>query len=138
MIVVHEIDIDLVNSGEIHRIHAEQGDVKSRRIDISLLENGEDWKIGGNTTAVIRYCARDIDNTVTSHGLYDTLENGNPAYLVVGNVISLLPLDVMMENPGLVTVEVLLVEGEKMVSTFNFEIYVHRSPNTETQVSAEN
>ena len=138
MIVIHEIDIDLVNPGETQRIHIKQGDVKSRRIDISLLENGKDWSIGASTTAVIRYCARDLDNLVTNHGLYDTLENGNPAYLVTGNVISILPIAEMMEKPGLVTVDVLLVNGDRMVSTFNFEVYVHRCPNGETQVPAEN
>ena len=40
MVVTYAIDIDLVNPGETPRIHVKQGDVNSRCIDISLLENG--------------------------------------------------------------------------------------------------
>ena len=134
MVVTYAIDIDLVNPGETHRIHVKQGDINSRCIDISLLENGEVWKIGKDTTAVIRYCAQDPGNMITNHGLYDTLEDGSPAYMVAGNIISIVPLREMMEHPGLVTMDVLLVEGEKKIATFNFELYVHRAPHEETQV----
>ena len=129
MVVTYGIDIDLVNPGQTQRIHVKQGDMLSRCIDIRLLENGKDWQIGRNTTAVIRYCAQDPDNLVTDHGLYDTLDDGSPAYMVAGNLISIIPIGAMTENPGLVTVDVLLVDGAKKVSTFNFEIYVHRAPN---------
>ena len=129
MVVTYGIDIDLVNPGQPQRIHMKQGDMLSRCIDIRLLENGKDWQIGRNTTAVIRYCAQDFDNLVTDHGLYDTLDDGSPAYMVAGNLISIIPIGAMTKKPGLVTVDVLLVDGAKKVSTFNFEIYVHRTPS---------
>ena len=128
MVVTYSIDIDLVNPGETRRIHVKQGDAGSRCIDIHLLENGEIWKIGKTTTAVIRYCAQDPANMATNHGLYDTLEDGSPAYMVAGNIISIVPLREMTANPGLVTVDVLLADGEKKVATFDFEMYVHRAP----------
>lgn len=136
MVVNYDIDMDLANPGEIQRIQMKQGDVMSRCIYINLLENGTAWKAGTGLSAVIRYCAQDPDGLVTSHGLYDTLEDGSPAYMLVGNVLSVTPVAEMTAKPGLVQVDVLLVDGAKMLATFNFEIYVHRAPNNGTQ--AEN
>jgi hypothetical protein len=133
MVVTYPIDIDLANPGTPHRIHVKQGDVMSRCIDITLLENGSEWRIGKDTTAVIRYCAQNPDGMITRHGLYDTLEDGSPAYMILGNLISIIPIGEMTAQPGLVTVDVLLAEGAKKVSTFNFELYVHRAPNGQTE-----
>ena len=58
--------------------------------------------------------------------------------MLVGNVLSVTPLAEMTANPGLVQVDVLLVDGAKMLATFNFEIYVHRAPNTGAQAQAGN
>ena len=138
MVVNYDIDMDLANPGETCRIHMKQGDVMSRCIYINLLENGDAWRVSAGTAAVIRYCAQDPDGLVTSHGLYDTLEDGSAAYMLVGNVLSVTPLAEMTAKPGLVQVDVLLVDGAKMLATFNFEIYVHRSPNTGTQAQAGN
>lgn len=132
MVVNYDIDIDLVNPGPTHRIHVKQGDVMSRCIYINLLENGEAWKVNRTVQAVIRYCIQGTDGTVIDHGLYDTLEDGSAAYVLVANTLSITTIREMTAHPGLVTVDVLLVEGEKMVSTFNFELYVHPSPNAET------
>lgn len=138
MVVNYDMDMDFVNPGETQRIQMKQGDVMSRCIYINLLENGKAWKPGTGTSAVIRYCAQDPDGLVTSHGLYDTLEDGSAAYMLVGNMLSVTPLAEMTANPGLVQVDILLVEGAKMLATFNFEIYVHRSPNTGTQAQTGN
>ena len=132
MVVNYDIDIDLVNPGATHRIHVKQGDVMSRCIYINLLENGEAWKVNRTVKAVIRYCAQSPDGMVIDHGLYDTLEDGSPAYVLVANTLAITPIGEMTAHPGLVTVDVLLAEGEKMVSTFNFELYVHPAPNTQT------
>ena len=132
MVVNYTIDIDLVNPGPTHRIHVKQGDVMSRCVYINLLENGEAWQVNRTAQAVIRYCVQNLDGMVVDHGLYDTLDDGSAAYLLVGNVLSVTPNRQMTAKPGLVTVDVLLAEGEKMVSTFNFEMEVHPSPNGET------
>lgn len=133
MVVNYDMDMDLADPGETQRIQAKQGDVMSRCIYINLLENGKAWKTDAGTTAVIRYCAQDPDGLVTSHGLYDTLEDGSAAYMLVGNMLSVTPLAEMTAKPGLVKVDILLVDGAKMLATFNFEIYVHRAPNSGTQ-----
>ena len=127
MVVNYTIDIDLVNPGPTHRIHVKQGDVKSRCVYINLLENGEAWKVNRTVQAVIRYRAQSMDGAIMDHGMYDTLEDGSAAYLLVGNVLSITPNRQMTANAGLVTVDVLLAEGEKMVSTFHFELEVHPS-----------
>lgn len=136
MVVNYDIDMDLANPGETQRIQMKQGDVMSRCIYINLLENGKAWKADTGMSAVIRYCAQDPDGMVTGHGLYDTLEDGSPAYMLVGNLLSVTPVAAMTARPGLVKVDVLLAEGAKMLATFNFEIYVHRAPNGGTR--AEN
>lgn len=138
MTVTHKIDIDLTNPGTPHRIHVKQGDVMSRNIDINLLQNGKAWSVSRTVQAVIRYCAQNPDGMVTSHGLYDALEDGSPAYMVLGNTVSIVPIREMTASPGLVTVDVLLVEGAKQVATFNFEIYVNRAPNDGTVAENHN
>lgn len=138
MVVNYEFDIDLANPGTPHRIQVKQGDVMSRCIYINLLENGKAWNISKKASMVIRYCAQNPDGMVTNHGLYDTLEDGSPAYLVIGNTVSILPVSEMTASPGLVTVDVLLVEGVKQLATFNFEIYVNRAPNDGTEAQNGN
>lgn len=138
MVVNYDIDMDLVNPGTPQRIYVKQGDVLSRNVYINLLENGEAWSVSRTAAAVIRYCVQDADGMIINHGLYDTLEDGTTAYLLVGNVLAVTLIGAMTENPGLVTVDVLLAEGDQQLATFNFEIYVYRAANSGTVAESQN
>ncbi len=128
MLITHEIDIDLVNPGTTPRIQVKQGDVMTRNVRINLYANGTAWNITGDVSAVIRYSAYDTGNQMLTHGMYDTLEDGSLAYLFMGNALEIMLLGDMMTHPGLVNVDVLLVEGAKKLATFGFEIYVNQAP----------
>ena len=138
MVVNYDIVMDLANPGETQRIHVKQGDVMSRCIYISLMENGVKWNLNRSTQAVIRYCVQNPDGQIINHGLYDTLEDGNPAYLLVGNTLAITPNRAMTEHAGLVTVDVLLVADVKQLATFNFEIWVERAVNDGTAAQQQN
>lgn len=128
MVIKYEFDMELAAPGPIHRITAKQGDVMSRSIYIKLLDHGESFSVNRTAQAVIRYCVQNTDGQVVSHGMYDTLEDGNVAYLVVGNILAITPNAAMTAQPGLVTVDVLLAEGAKQLATFSFELEVLPAP----------
>ncbi len=128
MLITHEVDIDLVNPGPAPRIQVKQGDVMTRNVRINLYANGTEWNIAGDVSAVIRYSAYDTGNQMLTHGMYDTLEDGSLAYLFMGNALEIMLLGDMMARPGLVNVDVLLVEGAKKLATFGFEICVSQAP----------
>lgn len=129
MLITHEISIDLVKPDTTPRIQVKQGDVMSRNVLINLYANGAAWNISAGTSVVIRYSAYDADGLTVTHGIYDTMEDGSLAYIYSGNALEIMPIGDMMAHPGLVTVDVLLAEGEKKLATFNFEIYVNRTPS---------
>lgn len=138
MVVNYQMDMDLANPGPINRIHVKQGDAMSRSVYISLLENGESWSMDRSTQALIRYCVQDPGGMVIGHGLYDTTEDGSPAYSLAGNILALSVTGAMTAQPGLVTVDVVLTDGVKQLTTFNFEIYVNRSVNDGTVAQSGN
>lgn len=136
MLITHEIDIDLAVPHSTPRIYVKQGDVLSRNVLIHLYVNGTAWNLSANTSVVIRYCAHDAEGQTLSQGIYDTLEDGSPASIFTDNMLEIMPVGAMMARPGLVTVDVLMAEGEKLLATFNFEIYVNRAPVEGTEAEA--
>ena len=131
MVIKYEIDMELAEPGPVQRITAKQGDVMSRSIYIKLLAHGESFSVDRTTQAVIRYRVQNADGQMIDHGMYDTLEDGNAAYLIVGNILAITPNAAMTAQPGLVTVDVLLAEGAKKMATFSFELEVLPAPNWE-------
>ena len=128
MLITHEIDIDLVKRESSPRIQVKQGDVMSRNIQIHLYANGKPWNVPSDASVVIRYCAWDTEGAKCTHGMYDTMEDGSPAWLIFGNDLEIMPLGEMMAHPGLVTVDVLLASGAKKLATFDFSICVNPGP----------
>lgn len=137
MIVTHPIHIDLIHPDATPpRIHVKQGDVMTRNVRIHLSADSTAWSIDPDAEAVIRYCAHDAEGQTLTHGIYDTMEDGSPAWLIAGSVLEVMPISDMMARPGLVTVDVLLVKGAKMLATFSFEIYVNRAAADGTEAEA--
>lgn len=137
MIVTHPIDIDLIHPDATPpRIQVKQGDVMTRNVRLKLYADGTAWSIDPDAEAVIRYCAHDAEGQTLTHGIYDTMEDGSPAWIITGNILEVMPISDMMARPGLVTVDVLLVKGAKMLATFSFEIYVNRAAAEGTEAEA--
>ena len=130
MIIDHTIDMDLVKPGAVPRIHVKQGDARSRNIIINLFADGEPWEIPEDAEAVIRYHHHDPDGLTDTQGIFDTLEDGSPAWLFRGNELQVMPTQALLETSGLTQMDVTFLYEGRTLSTFNFEIYVNRAPAT--------
>ena len=137
MLVNHDITIDLTAPGTAPRIHVKQGDAYSRNIRIHLLENGQPWMIPDTCTALIRYRAYDPETQTEAQGAFDLLEDGLIAYMIADNMIELMPANAVMALRGLVTMDVVLMQEDWRLATFNFEILIDQPPVHATQASAE-
>ena len=128
MLVNHDITIDLTNPGPAPRVHVKQGDAYSRNIRIHLLENGQPWLIPDTCTALIRYRAYDPETQTEAQGAFDLLEDGLIAYMIADNMIELMPANAVMALRGLVTMDVLLLQDDWRLATFNFEMFLDLPP----------
>lgn len=132
MIIVHEIELDLQNPGQMPRIQVKQGDVLSRQVDIRLFAGGEPWQIPKVDSAVIRY------HGPSGEGLYDTLPNGAAAWKIEENTLSVFLAPQMLTCHGAVRADVVLIDGDFVLATGSFEIYVNLSATTGTQPGDQN
>lgn len=128
MFVTHKFTMDLMEKTTPHRIQVKQGDALSRCLEITLFSGGEAWSIPANVTPLIRWSASDPDTGKTASGIFDTLPSGRPAWNCAENQLDLVMVPQMFTLPGLVQCDVVMVQGEKTLATFNFEFYVNRSP----------
>ena len=136
MHIAHKLSLDLMEKAAPARIQVKQGDTLSRSLEISLFSGGESWPIPTGVVPLIRWAVSDPNTGETASGIYDTLPGGSPAWNYAENQLDLIPVPQMFALPGLVRCDVLLVQGDKTLATFDFEIYVNRSPvdGCETQV----
>lgn len=125
MHIVHKLSLDLLEKTAPARIQVKQGDTLSRSLEISLFSGGEAWLVPAGVTPRIRWSASNPDTGETAGGIYDTLPGGNPAWNYTENQLDLLPVPQMFALPGLVRCDVVLVQGEKTLATFDFEFYVN-------------
>lgn len=132
MTIIHEIRMDLARPGPVPRITAKQGEVMSRRVAMTLLENGSPWELPSAAEVVIRYHACCPDGTDV-HGIYDTLPTGASASSREDGVLTLELVPQMLEGWGLVTVDVLFSLDGRILATGNFEILVERAPTEGTR-----
>lgn len=137
MLIDHDIDIDMINPGTIPRVHVKQGDAMSRNIRINLYANGEPWLIPDGATAVIRYHIHDPEGLTDTQGIFDTLEDGELAYIYGENIFELMPTAAMMATGGLVIMDIMLLYEGRTLSTFNFEMYVDRAPVSGSEVTEQ-
>ena len=128
MIINQEIQIDLTDPGQRPQIHAKQGDALSRNICVKLTNKGKEWVIFEGTQAVVRYCVQNRDGQIVSRGMYDTLKDGTPAYLISSNGVTVMLTEEITAQDGVATVDVLLANGARKLATFSFEVLVHPAP----------
>lgn len=132
MFIVHEIELDLRNPGQMPRVQVKQGELFSRQIAIRLYAGGEPWQIPQGESVVIRY------HGPCGEGLYDTLPNGAVAWQAEGNILTVHLTPQMMTCHGVIQADVLFVHQDYVLATGSFEIYVNLAPTTGTEPQAQN
>jgi hypothetical protein len=125
MIITHTLSLDLMNPQTPQRIHAKQGDMGSRALEILLFSGGEPFPLAEDVNPILRWFACDPDTGKSASGICDTLPDGSHMFQICENqLIAVLPPQ-MLAQPGLVQADLLLVSPEKTLATFNFEFYVN-------------
>lgn len=123
MKIVQKISMDLARRDFTPRVTVKQGDANSRQVELALFTGGVAWEIPADAMAIIRY--RKADGTA---GLYDTLPDGSPAASAAENVLTVNLAPQMLTAAGAVCTDVVLVQGETRLATFNFVIQVEIAP----------
>ena len=113
MIITHKLTMDLLEPGQMPRVHAVQDDQYARNLELTLWVGKEAWTIPEAATVIIRY--RKPDGT---GGEYNLLPDGTQAWHTEGNVLTLALAPQVTTVPGMVTISATLVAGETQVSTF--------------------
>lgn len=137
MQITHKITLDLMHPEVTARIPVKQGDALSRNLEVTLLCDGEPWLIPAEVSPLVRWCACDPATGESAGGIYDTLPNGTHAWNYSQNQLDLLLVPQMFDLPGVVRADVALVQGERVLATFDFEFYVNRSPADGTEPQAQ-
>lgn len=104
-------------------VDAVQDDSNTRAVSIALTSAGQPWQIPAGATAAIRF--KKADGKV---GLYDTLPNNEPAYVISDNVVTVTLVPEVLTVDGAVDVSVALYNGSSMVGTFPFVVNVAPNP----------
>lgn len=138
MLIIHKLSLDLINPGIPERIQVKQGDTLARTMEIQLFANGEAWLIPAGVTPLVRWAASDPDTGNSASGIFDTLPSGANAWNYAQNQLDLVLVPQMFALPGLVQADVAMVQGNKVLATFNFEFYVNRAPANGTEPKAQN
>ena len=121
MIATSKIEMDL-NWYDKPKIEAIQDDKYSRNVEISLVTDGTPWPIPTGATAVVNYVKAD-----GTGGEYDTMPNGETAWSVSGNVLTVKLAPQVLTAPGAVHMGVTLILEHKAINTFQIVINVHKN-----------
>lgn len=123
MIVTHKVTMDLLHPGQIPRITAIQDDQYTRNVEISLYSGSDPWLIPEDVSVLIYY-----RKNCGTGGQYNTLPDGTQAWAVQENQLTIALAPQVLTSPGLVTMAVSLISGNKEISTFSMMIYIR--PNS--------
>ena len=111
--------MDLAQPNSISPIHCVQGDTFSRRVELELLDKGEPWSVPEGTALQISY--RRPDGVC---GTYTQTPDGSTAWEISQNIVAIELIPQMLTAAGLVTVQVKLLCGDGILSTFAFYVLV--------------
>ncbi|MCI8619965.1 MAG: BppU family phage baseplate upper protein [Oscillospiraceae bacterium] len=125
MKTTQKISMDLIRRDFMPRVTVKQGDTNSRQVELALFEGGVAWVIPAEAMVIVRY--RKADGTA---GLYDTLPDGTAAASASENVLTINLAPQMLTYAGTVCADVVLVQEDKRLATFNFIIHVEIAPTS--------
>lgn len=133
MEVIKRVNMDLSTRGVHLCVDAVQGDGNTRRLEISLTENGESWMIPDETFPALAF--RKPDGT---SGLYDKLPSGASAVTVSGSRVTVALAPQVLSVSGKVEVAlVLLDKNMNQLAAFPFTILVAPNPAAGKAVSSD-
>lgn len=113
------IRIDLADPSVAPVVRAVQEDIRSRFIEIELLENKSPLEIPAGTTAAI-----GIRTPSNIHILYDEDEDGNAACTLTGSVATAYLRQEALAVPGRLYCNLILKNGSTVLSSFAFYVDV--------------
>lgn len=122
MVVKHKINMDLAKPAEMPRVDTVHKDQYTRKLELSLLENGKPWQIPEDVNILISFIRSD-----GTGGSYDTLPTGNRAWSAEGNVLTLELAPDVLAAPGPAMMAVDLLQGNSKISTFTIMLYVRKT-----------
>lgn len=109
-------------------ICAKQGDTNSRRVILRMYDNGIPWTVPQTAVPVIRYQCLPGG----SCGVYDTLDNGSPAWEVSGNEIRVILAPQILAEAGTALMDIALLDAGAVLATYNIHVHVESSPQDGT------
>lgn len=120
MIITSKLKLDLSQSSGPAFVDAVQCDQYSRNLELELYAGGTPWILPDGVAIVVRYSKSDGIG-----GEYDTLPNGETAWNLQGNVLTVALAPQVLTVAGPVTLSVMMILEEKILSTFGIVIHVH-------------
>lgn len=105
-------------------VHAVQGDAYSRDLQIALYRDLSAWTIPTGTTVSVRYAKPD-----KTQGYYDTMPDGTSAWSFQDNILTVQLAPQVLTVAGCVKVQIELVLGTHILSTFTLNLYVEADPS---------
>lgn len=123
MEIMHELMLDLQQTGTRQVMYAKRGDSLTRTAKIRLYDGGTEFSVPSGTILQIAYAKSDGKG-----GLYDTMPDNNQACTASGNVVTAKLHPQMFTVAGLVACELRLLTGNgEQLSTFLWYIAVQTS-----------
>ena len=113
------IQIDVASPSVTPVVRAVQEDIRSRFVEIELLENKSPLEIPAGTTGAI-----GVRTPTNVHILYDQDEDGNAAVGITGNVATCYLRQEAIANTGRLYCNLILKQGSAILTSFAFYVDV--------------
>lgn len=123
MKITHSISLDFQRYKTPSQIDVVQDDTYSRYVAVTLYDNVAEWPVPDGVTIAVRFKKPD-----KTQGVYDTLPNGEVAYSVNGNVVTVGIAPQMLVAKGKVTASVVIYLDAVQLATFPFVLNVVENP----------
>ena len=123
MIITHKLEMDMAHRAAMPKIDAVQGDSNTRVPELTLCSDGQAWTVPEGAAVWMRYCKSD-----GTKGIYDTLPDGNRAWTVQENVVTVTLAPQMLTAAGAVFAQMELVLGAATAATFTMQVNVQPNP----------
>lgn len=125
MEVKHNLVLYLT-SPTVTAIDAVQGD-GARLMACRLMDGMGPWIVPDGVSAGLSYTLPDKKD-----GFYDRLEDGTPAAVISGNQVTIVLDPVLTQQPGAVSMSLILRSGERQIATFPIRLRVAPAPGLVT------
>lgn len=132
MKITHSISLDFQRYTTSSQIDVVQDDTYSRYLAVSLYDNVAEWPVPDGATIAVRFKKPD-----KTQGVYDTLPNGEVAYSIDGNVVTVGIAPQMLVAKGKVTASAVIYLGSVQLATFPFVLNVIENPAAGQSVSRD-